>query len=64
MSRVMLEEAGVEIEEDISVKQPRLSQARFYPTSVKTLRPTTPNHAQLRLTAHTIYNPRPRGLGH
>jgi hypothetical protein len=27
MSRVMLEEAGVEIEEDISVKQPRLSSS-------------------------------------
>ena len=63
MLRVMLEEAGGEIEEDIVLSN-LVSQARFYPTSVKTLRLTTPNHAQLRLTAHTIYDPRPRGLSH
>ena len=49
MSRVMLEEAGGEIEEDIVLSN-LVSQARFYPTSVKTLRPTTPNYAQPRPT--------------
>ena len=43
MSCVMLEEAGVEIEEDIVLSN-LVSQARFYPTSVKALCPTTPNY--------------------